>query len=150
MFTVDVKQQCNNNNNNSKTYFEISKKDMVQVYKILHSIDKVDKVKLFQPDTYTSTRGHTMELLKPRAGQNTRKFFLGSSCWAAELSPRKRSNGILPQRVQKSCQLSLEEPPLSLRLFATRQRMKPDRERLQGNTKRSCTARTTKIHLVYG
>ena len=143
MFTVDVKQQCNNNNNNnSKTYFGISKKDMVQVYKILHSIDKVDKVKLFQPDTYTSTRGHTMELLKPRAGQNTRKFFLSSSCWAAELYPRKLSNGILPQRVQrvqKSCQLSLEEPPLSLRLFATRQRMKPDRERLQGNTKRSCT-----------
>ena len=37
---------------------------MVEVYKILHDIDKVDKLRLFTQSSYTSTRGHSLKLFK--------------------------------------------------------------------------------------
>ena len=40
--------------------------DMIQVYKILHDINKADKEKLFQMTPYTSTRGHPLKLFKRR------------------------------------------------------------------------------------
>ena len=41
--------------------------DMVEVYKILHDIDKVDKSRLFTLSSYTSTRGHSLKLFKRRS-----------------------------------------------------------------------------------
>ena len=41
--------------------------DMIQVYKILHDIDNVDKNKLFTMSTYTATRGHSLKLFKKRS-----------------------------------------------------------------------------------
>ena len=46
--------------------------DMVQVYKVLHNIDKVDKDKLFQMATYSATRGHSLKLFKRRNRLNVR------------------------------------------------------------------------------
>ena len=40
--------------------------DVIQVYKVLHDIDKVDK-KLFTLSEYTSTRGHSLKLFKLRS-----------------------------------------------------------------------------------
>ena len=45
---------------------------MVQVYKILNNIDKVDKDKLFALSEYISTRGHPMKLYKERPRLNIR------------------------------------------------------------------------------
>ena len=47
--------------------------DQIQVYKILHNIDKVDKEKLFTMSKYTRTRGHPLKLFKCRARLNVRK-----------------------------------------------------------------------------
>ena len=44
--------------------------DIVQVYKILHNIDKVDTDKLFQMATYSITRGHSLKLFKLRTCLN--------------------------------------------------------------------------------
>ena len=41
--------------------------DVIQVYKILHDIDKVDKNKLFTLSEYTSTCGHLLKLFKRRS-----------------------------------------------------------------------------------
>ena len=41
--------------------------DVIQVYKILHNIDKVDKNKLFTLSGYTATRGHSLKLFKRRS-----------------------------------------------------------------------------------
>ena len=41
--------------------------DVTQVYKILHSIDKVDKSKLFTLSEYTATRGHSLKFFKHRS-----------------------------------------------------------------------------------
>ena len=41
--------------------------DMVEVYKILHDIDKVHKLKLFTLSSYASTRGHSLTLFKRRS-----------------------------------------------------------------------------------
>ena len=38
--------------------------DMIQTYKILHGIDKLDKDKLFTPALYRATRGHSYKLQK--------------------------------------------------------------------------------------
>ena len=38
--------------------------DGIQVYKILHNIDKVDKRELFTLSEYTATRGHSLKLFK--------------------------------------------------------------------------------------
>ena len=38
--------------------------DTIQVYKIMHGIDRVDKDKLFTVNRYSSTRGHSLKLLK--------------------------------------------------------------------------------------
>ena len=46
--------------------------DMIQVYKILHDIDKADREKLFQMAAYTSTRGHPLKLFKKRCRLNLR------------------------------------------------------------------------------
>ena len=45
---------------------------MVQVYKILNDIDKVDKAKLFSMATYYRTRGHPLNLFKERQQLNVR------------------------------------------------------------------------------
>ena len=49
--------------------------DMIQVYKILHDIDKADREKLFQMAAYTSTRGHPLKLFKKRCRLNLRKNY---------------------------------------------------------------------------
>ena len=49
--------------------------DMIQVYKILHDIDKADMEKLFQMAAYTSTRGHPLKLFKKRCRLNLRKNY---------------------------------------------------------------------------
>ena len=41
--------------------------DVIQVYKILHEVDKVDKSKLFFMSEYTATRGHSLKLFKRRS-----------------------------------------------------------------------------------
>ena len=48
--------------------------DMIQVYKILHDIDNVDKNKLFtmSTGTYTATRGHSLKLFKKQSRLNIR------------------------------------------------------------------------------
>ena len=45
---------------------------MVQVYKILNDIDKVDKAKLFSMATYNRTMGHPFKLFKERPPLNVR------------------------------------------------------------------------------
>ena len=44
--------------------------DMVQVYKILNDIDKLDKAKLFLMATYNRTRGYPLKLFKERPRLN--------------------------------------------------------------------------------
>ena len=46
--------------------------DMVQVFKIMHDIDKVDKGKLFQMSECNTTRGHSLKLFKKRSRLNVR------------------------------------------------------------------------------
>ena len=46
--------------------------DMVQVYKILHNIEKENKEKLFQMISYLSTRGHSLKVFKWRSHLNVR------------------------------------------------------------------------------
>ena len=41
--------------------------DVIQVYKILHDIDNIDRNKLFTLSEYTSTRGHSLKLFKCRS-----------------------------------------------------------------------------------
>ena len=41
--------------------------DMIQVYKIMHGIDKIDKDKFFTMHTYAATRGHSLKLFKRRS-----------------------------------------------------------------------------------
>ena len=38
--------------------------DLIQVYKIIHEIDNIDKEKLFTSAQYTATRGHSHKLHK--------------------------------------------------------------------------------------
>ena len=40
--------------------------DLIQVYKIMHGIDKIDKDKLFTLSRYRATRGHSLKLYKKR------------------------------------------------------------------------------------
>ena len=40
--------------------------DMIQVYKIMHGIDKVDKDKFFTLNRYYTTRGHSLKLIKKK------------------------------------------------------------------------------------
>ena len=40
--------------------------DMVQVYKILHGLDKADKNSLFKMATYQQTRGHPLKPFKKK------------------------------------------------------------------------------------
>ena len=40
---------------------------MIQVYKIMHGIDKVDKDKFFTVNRYSATRGHSLKLFKKRS-----------------------------------------------------------------------------------
>ena len=46
--------------------------DMIQTYKILHGIDKLDNDKLFTPALYRATRGHSYKLQKRRSRLNVR------------------------------------------------------------------------------
>ena len=56
--------------------------DMAQVYKIMHTIDKVDKEKLFQMSECNTTRGHSMKLFKKRPRLNVRaNYFSPRDQW---------------------------------------------------------------------
>ena len=46
--------------------------DIVQVYKILNDIDKVDRTKLFPLVSYSRTRGHPIQLYKEKPRLNVR------------------------------------------------------------------------------
>ena len=46
--------------------------DMIQTYKILHGIDKIDMDKLFTPALYRATRGHSYKLQEKRSRLNVR------------------------------------------------------------------------------
>ncbi len=50
---------------------------MIQVYKILHGIDKVDKDKLFTMSTFQTTRGNSLKLFKKRASTEIRRNVFG-------------------------------------------------------------------------
>ena len=53
--------------------------DMIQVYKLLHDIDDVDKNKLFTMSTCTATRGHSLKLFKKTVTfKYTSKYFFKS------------------------------------------------------------------------
>ena len=45
---------------------------MIQVYKIMHGIDKVDKDRLFTMNPYVATRGHSQKIFKKRFRLNIR------------------------------------------------------------------------------
>ena len=45
---------------------------MIQVYKIMHGINKVDKDRLLTMDPYVATRGHSQKILKKRFRLNIR------------------------------------------------------------------------------
>ena len=47
--------------------------DQIQVYKIIHGIDKIETEKFFTMSSYTQTRGHSLKLFKKRARLNVRK-----------------------------------------------------------------------------
>ncbi len=51
--------------------------DMIQVYKIMHGVDNVDKDKLFSMSTYQTTRGHSLKLFKKRASTEIRRNVFG-------------------------------------------------------------------------
>ena len=44
--------------------YRCKRADIVEVYKIMHNIDKIDKDKLFAFPAYTVTRGHKLKLAK--------------------------------------------------------------------------------------
>ncbi len=46
--------------------------DMVETYKIMEEIDKIDKTKLFTMAKYKSTRGHSRKIFKRRSRLNLR------------------------------------------------------------------------------
>ena len=52
--------------------------NVFQVYKILHDIDKVDENKLFTLSEYTSTRGHSLKLIKRRSRLKIRANSFGN------------------------------------------------------------------------
>ena len=49
--------------------------DMIQVYKLLNSKDRIDPYIFFTPSTSTSTRGHDSKLFKPIAVKECRRRF---------------------------------------------------------------------------
>ena len=55
--------------------YQRKRADMVQVYKILHNIDKIDKDRLFQMATYSTTRGHSLKVFKRRTRLNVRASY---------------------------------------------------------------------------
>ncbi len=50
--------------------------DMIQVYKILHGIDKVDKDKLFTMSTFQTTRGNSLSYLKKEPARKLEEMCL--------------------------------------------------------------------------
>ena len=52
--------------------------DMIQGYKILNGIDKVDKDSLFTMPTYQSTSGHPLKIFKKRYRIRIRGHFFGN------------------------------------------------------------------------
>ena len=46
---------------------ERERSDMIQVYKILHGIDRVDKDKFLTLNRLAATRGHSLKLFKKRS-----------------------------------------------------------------------------------
>ena len=52
--------------------------DMIQVYKILNNIDKVDKDSLFKMSTYQATRGHSQKIYKQRYRLKIRGHFFSN------------------------------------------------------------------------
>ena len=52
--------------------------DVIQVYKILLDIDKVDKSKLFSMSEYTANHGHSLKLFKGRSRLQIRANYLSN------------------------------------------------------------------------
>ena len=52
--------------------------NMIQVYKILNNIDKVDKDSLFKMSTYQATRGHSQKIYKQRYRLKIRGHFFSN------------------------------------------------------------------------
>ena len=59
----------------SSLEYRREREDVIQVYKILYDIDKVDKSKLFTRSEYTAKRGHSLKLLKKIKIENPCKQF---------------------------------------------------------------------------
>ena len=77
---------------------------MVQVFKIMHDIDKVDKGKLFQMSECNTTRGHSLKLFKKRSRLNVRANYFTQRVvdqWD-EFSPGMCCYSTISQRLQKS------------------------------------------------
>ncbi len=47
--------------------------DMIQTYKILKKVDRIDPIKFFTKTKYKGTRSHSMKLFKPRFESEWRK-----------------------------------------------------------------------------
>ena len=48
---------------------------MIEVYKIMHGVENVDRETFFSLSQNTRTQGHPMKLIGGRSGTNTRKYF---------------------------------------------------------------------------
>src|SRR5580692_1146222 len=49
--------------------------DLIEVYKILKGFTSIDPSRLFEVNTDTRTRGHTLKLVKHRCSSDLRKYF---------------------------------------------------------------------------
>jgi hypothetical protein len=53
--------------------FRRRRNDMIQVYRIIHNVDKVDREKFFELHTESITRGHSLKLKKTRVSHKLRQ-----------------------------------------------------------------------------
>ena len=56
-------------------YYRRRRGDMIQVYKILYNIDRINSNKFFQVIANRSTRGHHLKLFKPFSSKDCRRKF---------------------------------------------------------------------------
>ena len=52
--------------------FRRRRMDIIQVFRIIKQIDKIDPDKFFEMNTLSRTRGHSLKIVKPRAAHNLR------------------------------------------------------------------------------
>ena len=65
--------------------------DMIQVFRFLRGIDKIDHSKLFELANDNRTRGHSLRLKKERSKTNLRKNSFTQSCGTREQLIRRNS-----------------------------------------------------------